>query len=281
MVFASELGVNTLIAIALKKLFGYRILVNIDDSVPMALHCGGIREKLRRFVLHHIDGAVLVNPMVRDFLKQKYPKSKCKFIYFPIIQDDTKLSAKINCAKDKAEAYVQEHGLQGKQIVLFVGRLEQVKCPDMLLRAFHRTASEDSMLVMVGTGSLANGLKEAQEQYHDGKKVIFTGKLTGEDLYAWYYLADTFVLPSQFEPFGAVVNEALVAGCHTIVTENVGAECLINKENGSVIKANDEDALVKAIDESLSRGSTKRHESRMDHPFAWYFAKIVGFMDES
>ena len=76
----------------------------------------------------------------------------------------------------------------------------------MLLRAFRQLNDENCLLVFVGKGSLDEELKYYVKKNHLDTKVIFTGILSGFSLYAWYLLADVFVLPSQFEPFGAVVN---------------------------------------------------------------------------
>lgn len=63
--------------------------------------------------------------------------------------------------------------------------------------------------------------------------MIFTGRLEGLPLYAWYNVADCFVLPSTQEAFGAVTNEALVAGCKCLISELAGSQCLIeNGKNG-------------------------------------------------
>lgn len=98
-------------------------------------------------------------------------------------------------------------------------------------------------------------------------KVFFTGQLSGAELYAWYALADVFVLPSSFEPFGAVVNEALVAGCFVIVSDNVGANSLINEDNGLIVKANSEAELQRALKTSLTKISSKRYTKTNKMPF--------------
>ena len=102
--------------------------------------------------------------------------------------------------------------------------------------------------------------------------------MTGKDLYAWYYLADLFVLPSQFEPFGAVVNEALVAGCFVIVSDKVGAASLINSSNGSIFESNNEKQLAEEIGKGLKERRTKKHICRMEHSFNWYFNNLKSFL---
>ena len=93
-------------------------------------------------------------------------------------------------------------------------------------------------------------LKNLCKELNINDRVWFKGKLSGDELYAWYNLAQIFVLPSSFEPFGAVVNEALVAGCYSIVSKHVGASCIIEKGiNGEIFYDNYdlEDLLEKSL----------------------------------
>ena len=277
-ILSHELGINTLAAILLKKLFRFKIFTTIDDSHDMAIKYNTKRELLRKFVVKHIDGAIVVNPLVKKYLETKYPNSKCEFIYFPIIQDDSILSSKINETHELANKYIEDYHLHNDSIVLFVGRLEKIKSPDLLLRAFKRLNEGKAKLVVVGAGSLENELHQLANSLDISDKVVFTGALTGKDLYAWYYLADLFVLPSQFEPFGAVVNEALVAGCFVIVSDKVGAAALISSSNGSIFESNNEKHLAVEMGKGLKERGKKKHICRMEHSFNWYFNNLKSFL---
>ena len=279
LVMSHELGLNTLAAIALKPFFGYKIYTTIDDSPAMAVSYGMERALLRRFVFGHIDGALVVSPAVKGFLERRYPNLRCRFLYFPIIQDDRVLSEKINAAKSKADEYICTYGLKGKKIVLFVGRMESVKCPEMLLRAYQSLGIEDAMLVFVGKGSLKESIDAYIADNNLSGRVLTMGALSGRDLYAWYYLAHIFVLPSRFEPFGAVVNEALVAGCRTIVSDKVGASCLVTKQIGVVFKTDDADGLKTSLAALLeSTPVEKAHKSLMPQTFAQHFNNLYSFL---
>ena len=87
-----------------------------------------------------------------------------------------------------------------------------------------------------------------------------------------------FILPSQFEPFGAVVNEALVAGCYVIVSDKVGAASLISSSNGSIFESNNQKQLAEEIGKGLKERGQKKHISRMEHSFNWYFNNLNSFL---
>ena len=67
------------------------------------------------------------------------------------------------------------------------------------------------------------------------RDIYYVGRKEGIELKAWYLAGQILVLPSSYEPFGAVVNEALLAGEFAMVSENAGATCLINDENGLIL----------------------------------------------
>ena len=53
---------------------------------------------------------------------------------------------------------------------------------------------------------------------------------------AYFAAADLFVLPSIFEPYGAVVAEALLWGAPCFVSSHVGAKELVDAENGNIFE---------------------------------------------
>ena len=95
------------------------------------------------------------------------------------------------------------------------------------------------MFVIVGDGPEKTLLEKLSK---DCSNVVFTGRLEGDSLYAWYNIAQIFTLPSRQEPFGAVTNEALVGGCYVLVSKLAGSSCLIKEnENGNVINPYNQD----------------------------------------
>lgn len=250
-VFCQELGVNTLAAIALKKLFGYKIFINCDDSPDMLLHYSKKREWLRKYVFNRIDGVLVVHTEVERKLKVIFPQ--CRFLYFPIIQDENRFQEKLDASKDFADNYRNKFGLDHQTIFLFVGRLVEEKQPMMLLEAFKKADIPLSKLILVGSGPLSDPIKNYVQDNQLENRVLLTGKLQGNELYAWYRIADYFVLPSKFEPFGAVVNEALMSGCKVIVSDKVGANTLVSVHNGVIFNSTNRNELIDILKSSLQK----------------------------
>lgn len=128
---------------------------------------------------------------------------------------------------------------------LYVGRVVAVKNIGLLLYAFAETfgSSNDVSLRIVGAGDLLDTYKE---QFGDFDNIIFAGPKHGEDLREEYGSASAFVLPSIFEPWGLVVNEAMAAGLPVIVSDKVGAreDLVEGRETGLVFRHDNQDELA-------------------------------------
>ncbi len=274
-VIGHELGVNTIISILLKKKFGYKLFVTIDDSPAMVNTYSKLRERLRNYIVNRVDGILVANPEVKSYLEAKYTVKTC---YLPIIQSDEVLKEKLESAKGNSQYLVNKYQLEGKNVFLFVGRLEEIKNPILLVDTFKELLmeSDQSVLVIIGNGSLYQTLFDSVTAM--SSNVFMLGQLTGDDLYAWYNLAHIFVLPSNFEPFGAVVNEALIAGCYTIVSDQVGARSLINGSNGYVFKSNDGVDLYKAIKLGLDFLEKNDKTNRMINSFDYFYKSLNNFI---
>jgi glycosyltransferase involved in cell wall biosynthesis len=142
-----------------------------------------------------------------------------------------------------------ENGWRQRYLLLYVGRLVRFKRVDVLIEALRRlsTKRSDIGLVVVGDGPEREQLKRlAQGMPH----VYFAGFQDQSDLPKYYGVADVFVLPSQCEPWGLVVNEAMASGLPVIATRKVGAarDLIVEGENGYLVPENDPAALASAID---------------------------------
>jgi glycosyltransferase involved in cell wall biosynthesis len=108
-----------------------------------------------------------------------------------------------------------------------------------LIQQFNQNFSDKSaVLKIIGSGEQENYLKNK----YSSQKVIFLGKLFNDDLIAEFINSSCFVCPSEFEPWGLVVNEALSSALPVITTKEVGAgfDLIVSKETGLVANNMDE-----------------------------------------
>ncbi|MGA8495725.1 MAG: glycosyltransferase [Xanthobacteraceae bacterium] len=159
--------------------------------------------------------------------------------------------------------------LAGQQpLVLFFGRLAQVKGLDRLLRAFART--QRGTLAIVGNDyeGLAAGLSDMARQLKIDDRVRMVPRTIAEaDKECMFAAARVFVLPSYSESFGNVVLEAMQRGLPVIVTPDVGAAEVVRESGGGIVAGGDAQSLGAAIDRLTedAAGATAMGEAGRRH----------------
>ena len=140
------------------------------------------------------------------------------------------------------------------RIVLFCAKLQSWKRPLDLLRAFAGANPSDALLVFAGEGPLRPQLEREAATLGIADRVIFLGFVNQSQLPAVYTSADLLVLPSEFEPFAVVVNEASCCGCPVAASDRVGsARDLISPVNPRLVfPCGDVEALAGILQEYLS-----------------------------
>lgn len=148
---------------------------------------------------------------------------------------------------------------------VYSGRLAEVKRVDILVRAFVSIARErpEWDLLLIGDGALRQrieGLVPADLRH----RVTITGFLTDQRLVsALYRGCDALVLPSDYEPWGLVINEAAGAGLAIVATNIVGAaiELVEDGVSGRLIPPRDESALRDALLQVSEPGRTEQMQA--------------------
>lgn len=234
-VLTAEMGVNTIITLLYRWIHRkhYKVVSMCDDSYDMIANNNdySLRHRIvRRIVAPYLDNLILVEPKVVDWYQNHYHKG----VWFPIIRDEDKARKNYERLIPESQELVNKYCLAGKHVFLYVGRLVAIKNVATIISAFKKMNDGNSVLVIIGSGEEEENLHtEAQ----DMSNVIFTGRLEDDELYKWYNVATTFILASYQEPFGAVTNEALLAGCWAIISKKAGSQCLVKPGvNGDVFE---------------------------------------------
>ena len=112
---------------------------------------------------------------------------------------------------------------QDDVVILFCAKLQPWKRPLDLLRAFGEAKLRNAILVFAGEGPLRVELETGASTLGIQAQVRFLGFVNQSQLPAVYTSADMMVLPSEYEPFAVVVNEAMCCRCPVIASDSVGA----------------------------------------------------------
>lgn len=135
--------------------------------------------------------------------------------------------------------------MHGDMEILYVGSLSKRKNVKVLIEALGKC--NNVTLNVVGDGEERTSLVKMAKDYDI--KVNFFGTLPMDAIPRVMQKNDILVLPSLHDGWGAVVNEALQAGCYIICSDACGAVDLIhrNKNLGMVFRNNDCRQLVNRI----------------------------------
>jgi len=235
----------------------YKIITLCDDSYDMvaAKHDFSRWHRMaRKYLASRMDEIVVVEPKVQEWYQKHYARG----FFFPIIQEEN--YARHQYLKILPRSMDLRHRLKwtNKKVYLFVGRLVALKNVKTILQAFAHLDYRNNVLVIVGSGPEKDSLTRLADSL--GLNVRFTGRLEGDALNVWYNVADVFVLASYQEAFGAVTNEALLAGCYVLVSDKAGSSCLVAEgENGFTFDPMDVDGLTEKM-QMIGSFSTHRDE---------------------
>jgi glycosyltransferase involved in cell wall biosynthesis len=255
-VVTTEFGQATLGVLASRKLGGgaYAHVVSTEDN-PSSVEAETWLHGLgRRALQSHVDCVLTYSEEARAMYLERFRATQ-PVVASPLVQDERVLASRLERAGGAARAEAAASEVLGKRVLLYVGRLAPEKRVDRLIDAVGRLQASwpDLVLALVGDGP-DRALLERRAASAAPGRVLFAGRQEGEGLAAWYRLGSVFALVSEYEPFGAVVNEALVAGMPVVCSDRAGARALVAEgRNGAVVDAGRPEALDEALATCLRR----------------------------
>ncbi len=178
-----------------------------------------------------------------------------------------------------------KYNLSNKIILFSIGRLVKRKGFDKVIEAMPAILKEVPNLVyaIAGTGPdeeyLKSLFKNAPLIKGDGG-IIFLGKITDEEKWAWLDLCDIFTMPSRqigddFEGFGIVYLEASLFGKPIVAGRSGGVEdAVLDNETGILINPESTGEIANAIiklskDENLRKKLGETGKKRAEEEFNW------------
>lgn len=154
---------------------------------------------------------------------------------------------------------IRELSLKNQKVILFVGRLIDLKGVQYLIPAFAklRQKMDQVKLLIIGDGECREELENISRGLKLDKYVLFRGNVDNDLLGAYYLLSNIFVLPSITTYYAdacpLVVNEAMYFQKPVVTSDAVGTTFMIkNGVNGYVVKERNSDAICEAIYKILS-----------------------------
>ena len=150
-----------------------------------------------------------------------------------------------------------------ERVVLFVGRIEPFKGPDLLLRALALTPEREDVRVLLVGGAEddagARWLHGIASELGLADRLDWRRAVPQDELPDYYAAATLFAAPSRHETFGLAALEAMACGA-PVVASNVGGlrGLVADGETGALVPPGDASAWAFALSEMLRRPSRAR-----------------------
>lgn len=136
--------------------------------------------------------------------------------------------------------------------LIFIGKIDARKNILSLVENAKQARNLFDRFVIIGTGPFEDELKAL---IVDEPKIQYLGAVPNAEIASYLVHADLLVLPSLFDGWGAVVNEALAAGCRVLCSNRCGAEVLLDgMSRGGVFDLHAPDGLSAQLTAWLARG---------------------------
>lgn len=198
-----------------------------------------------RFILGRFDVWLSVGRLAREYLEFFGAPTERIFDSPHAVDNDffAREAAPFRDEARRAEAR-REWGIpDGAYVALFVGKFIERKRPLDVIDALH-LMNGDGVLLAVGSGALESECRERAREKN--VPVVFRGFLNQSELGRACAIADCLVLPSAYETWGLVVNEAMATGLPCVVSDGVACapDLIVPGETGEVFSVGDIRALA-------------------------------------
>jgi len=182
-----------------------------------------------------------------EYYTHKYPDIAERFEFLPNFYNSSIFFRNENIKRSEV---LQRYNIPGNgPIVLFVGRLELPKDPMLLLNSFHHITDKiiKGQLIVVGTGSLEQAMKQEVLRLNITNNVTFIGKKTQEEVAELMNISDLMLLTSAFEGIPGVILQALACGLPVVSTDLKGARMVVRDGiSGKIVDSRNPEDIAEA-----------------------------------
>lgn len=266
------------LAMAQARAAGVRVMIR-DDATAISRSRGLLKRAVKPLYFAALDAMadrfLSVGALNADYYRQMGVAAD-KIVRVPWAVDNAFFQDETDCDQS---ALRRRLGIPAKApVILCASRLQRGKFLDVLLAAFLKLPASPRRphLIFVGDGEMSASLKKAAG---GSDAVHFPGFQGQRELRRFYALCDVFVLPSKFETWGLVVNEAMNLGKPVVVSDQVGCgpDLVRSGENGFIVPVGDADALAAVLSKILADPEAARRMGRRSREIidAWDFEADV------
>jgi glycosyltransferase involved in cell wall biosynthesis len=257
-----------LVALVAAKTAGLRILMR--GETHLGLPRSRMKTALRRPTLGALYGQcdrflAIGSANAAFYRAMGVPEHKIFLVPYSVDNDRFMKAANLDAAQ-KANIRRRYNVPADQPSLLYAAKFMRRKRPLDLLKAVRQLQSQTETpfsVIMAGSGELEPELR-GYCRSHALSNVVFTGFVNQTELPELYAASDVFVLPSEHEPWGLAVNEAMCAGLPIVVSHEVGcvADLVRDGVNGFTPAAGNIEGLALALRRLIEDGALRRRQGQ-------------------
>jgi glycosyltransferase involved in cell wall biosynthesis len=235
------------------KLKGIKTILS-NESTILDQKREKIKESIKSLIIRQFDGFFNFGSLSKQYMIA-LGASEDKMLVNKNCVDNLKIRSIFETALTKREETKVHLGLAIKNFI-FVGRLISAKNLERLLDAFcliEHPEKQNWGLILLGEGLLKEELVNKVEAENIANVKFIAGQ-TWEKVPEILALSDVFVLPSIVEPWGLVINEAMVCGKPILVSNQCGCvqDLLVDEINGYLLNPYDVNDIIDKMAKVMS-----------------------------
>ncbi len=192
----------------------------------------------------------------RFYLQLGHPQERLYRV--PYFVDNEAVSASSREGLQNGARIRAELGIPGDAfVVIAVGKLMPRKRPFDIVRTLPML-DKSVHLLWVGSGEMEDAVRAEAVSLGVSDRVHLAGFRAAAETWRLMGASDLFVLPAENEPWGLVINEAVVAGLPAVVSDECGAaeDLIVPQRTGDIVRVGDLPAWASAIRNWHSRATS-------------------------
>ncbi len=244
---------TNLIGLAYCRLNGRSSFTNVD-GYPLGEDSSAMKDRLKKFIISHLCTYFFCSSesTKKHLIENGALAERITVHNFSSIREEDIVDEPFD--EEKKLEMRKRLGIEsGKQIVMSVGAFIPRKRYEDLIAAV-LSCRTDCDLYLVGGKPTEEYLKLSK----GSDRVHYVDFVLPEEVYRYYLASDLFVLPSQTDVWGLVINEAMAQGLPVISSDNCVAALALVDGNGIVYRTGNISELAEAIDICLGKDNNAK-----------------------
>jgi glycosyltransferase involved in cell wall biosynthesis len=251
-IFANAFTIWTAMAIALKFLFGWKVIIIYEGGSPGTdYRQASLRLRSRRLMVKLADALVVNGRSAKEYIVDVLEaKENCVFFRPFLVPSVRALVQYSEKEKPQIDTKLKQ------PIFLYVGQIIPRKGVKTLLEAcliLQKRGYQDYSLLIVGDGEQRQELEIFANKNNLKDRLKWIGKVPYKYLGFYFQQADIFVFPTYEDIWGMVLTEAMAFGKPVLCSQEAQAvEMVVNGENGFVFDPNQPEKLAEYMIQFLT-----------------------------